>query len=87
MFITLDGVVEAPEKWQTRRLRRRAEQDVMRCWHAAGTTTCTDGAPTNCFRGVFTGRHDSTHAGMMTPHEGIGRLLHTLANPDWGHTA
>ena len=85
MFITLDGVVEAPEKWNPPYYDDELNQDVMPLLAAAGTHLYGRRSY-ELFRGVFTGPAAPPHAGMMsaTPKVVVST---TLKNPDWGPTS
>ena len=82
MFITLDGVVEAPEKWNPPYYDDELNQDVMPLLAAAGThlygrRSC------ELFRGVFTGPAAPPHAEMMTATSKVV-VSATLTDPGWG---
>ena len=85
MFITLDGVVEAPQKWNPPYYDDELNQDVMPLLAAAGTHLYGRRSY-ELFRGVFTGPAAPPHAGMMsaTPKVVVST---TLKNPDWGPTS
>lgn len=85
MFITLDGVVEAPEKWNPPYYDDELNQDVMPLLAAAGTHLYGRRSY-ELFRGVFTGPAAPPHAEMMsaTPKVVVSA---TLTSPDWGPTS
>src|SRR5579859_6584946 len=84
MFITLDGVVEAPEKWNPPYYDDELNQDVMPLLAGAGTHLYGRRSY-ELFRGVFTGPAAPPHAAMMsaTPKVVVST---TLKNPGWGPT-
>ena len=84
MFITLDGVVEAPEKWNPPYYDDELNQDVMPLLAAAGTHLYGRRSY-ELFQGVFTGPAAPPHAGMMTATSKVV-VSTTLTNPDWGPT-
>jgi dihydrofolate reductase len=84
MFITLDGVVEAPEKWNPPYYDDELNQDVMPLLAAAGTHLYGRRSY-ELFRGVFTGPAAPPHAGLMTATPKVV-VSTTLTNPDWGPT-
>ena len=47
LFITADGVIEAPQKWNPPYYDEQMNQAVMPRL-AGPACTCTDGAPTSC---------------------------------------
>ena len=65
MFITLDGVVEAPEKWNPPYYDDELNQDVMPLLVGAGTHLYGRRSY-ELFRGVFTGPASPPHAPLMT---------------------
>jgi dihydrofolate reductase len=84
MFITLDGVIEAPEKWNPPYYDDEMSAAVMplladASLHLYGRRSY------ELFRSVFTGPSAPPHAAMMTsiPKAVVST---TLANPDWGPT-
>ena len=85
MFITLDGVVEAPEKWNPPYYDDELNQDVMPLLAAAGTHLYGRRSY-ELFQGVFTGPAAPPHAGMMTATPKVV-VSTTLTNPDWGPTS
>ena len=80
MFITLDGVVEAPEKWNPPYYDDELNQDVMPLLAAAGTHLYGRRSY-ELFRGVFTGPAAPPHAGMMTATPKVV-VSTTLTNPE-----
>jgi dihydrofolate reductase len=84
MFITLDGVVEAPEKWNPPYYDNELNQAVMPLLAAAGTHLYGRRSY-ELFRGVFTGPATPPHAGMMTATPKVV-ISATLKDPDWGPT-
>ena len=85
MFITLDGVVEAPEKWNPPYYDDELNQDVMPLLAAAGTHLYGRRSY-ELFQAVFTGPAAPPHAGMMTATPKVV-VSTTLTNPDWGPTS
>jgi dihydrofolate reductase len=86
MFITLDGVVEAPEKWNPPYHDEELDQAVMGPIAAADTHLY--GRRTyELYRSVFAGPAADRipHAKMMTKTSKIV-VSSTLADPDWGPT-
>ena len=83
MFITLDGVVEAPEKWNPP-YYDELNQAVMPLLAAAGTHLYGRRSY-QLFRGVFTGPAAPPHAAMMTATPKVV-ISATLKDPDWGPT-
>jgi dihydrofolate reductase len=84
MFITLDGVVEAPEKWNPPYYDDELNQAVMPQL-AAADTHLYGRRSYQLFRSVFTGPTAPPHAGMMTSTPKIV-ISATLKDPDWGPT-
>ena len=84
MFITLDGVVEAPEKWNPPYYDDELNQAVMPLLAAAGTHLYGRRSY-ELFRGVFTGPAAPPHAELMTATPKVV-VSTTLDNPDWGPT-
>src|SRR6266516_692607 len=84
MFITLDGVVEAPEKWNPPYYDDELNQAVMPPIESAPVPTCTRRSY-ELFRGVFTGTAATPHAPLMTDTPKIV-VSSTLDNADWGPT-
>ena len=85
LFSTLDGVIEAPEKWNPPYYDDELNQDVMPSLAAAGTHLYGRRSY-ELFRGVFTGPAAPPHAAMMTATPKVV-VSATLANPDWGPTS
>jgi dihydrofolate reductase len=84
MFITLDGVVEAPEKWNPPYYDDELNQAVMPLLAAAGTHLYGRRSY-ELFRGVFTSPAAPPHAGLMTATPKVV-VSATLEHPDWGPT-
>jgi dihydrofolate reductase len=84
MFITLDGVVEAPEKWNPPYYDDELNQAVMPLLAAAGTHLYGRRSY-ELFRGVFTSPAAPPHAAMMTATPKVV-VSATLTDPDWGPT-
>jgi len=84
MFITLDGVVEAPEKWNPPYYDDELNQAVMPLLAAAGTHLYGRRSY-KLFRSVFTGPAAPPHAAMMTSTPKFV-VSATLKDPDWGPT-
>jgi dihydrofolate reductase len=84
LFITLDGVVEAPEKWNPPYYDEEMSQAVMPPIIAAGTHLYGRRSY-ELFRSVFTGPQAPPHAELMTD---MPKLVvsTTLDCPDWGPT-
>jgi dihydrofolate reductase len=82
LFITLDGVVEAPEKWNPPYYDDEMSQAVMPPLAAAGAHLYGRRSY-ELFRGVFTGPSAPPHAQLMTnmPKFVISTALDC---PDWG---
>jgi dihydrofolate reductase len=87
MFITLDGVVEAPEKWNPPYYDDEMTQAVMGQIAAAGTHLYGRRSY-EMFRSVFTGPASGSipHAQMMTDAPKVV-VSTTLDRTDWGPTA
>jgi dihydrofolate reductase len=84
LFITLDGVIEAPEKWNPPYYNDEMTQVVMGQMADAGTQLY--GRRTyELFRTVFTGPSSPPHGEMMTNAPKIV-VSTTLEHPDWGPT-
>jgi dihydrofolate reductase len=83
-FITLDGVVEAPEKWNPPYYDDELNQAVMPMLAGAGTHLYGRRSY-ELFRAVFTGPAAPPHAGLMT---GTPKVVvsATLKDPGWGPT-
>ena len=84
MFITLDGVVEAPEKWNPPYYDDELNQAVMPRIASAGAHLYGRRSY-ELFRSVFTGQAAPPHAPLMTNTPKIV-VSSTLDNPDWGPT-
>jgi dihydrofolate reductase len=84
MFITLDGVVEAPEKWNPPYYDDELNQAVMPRIASAGAHLYGRRSY-ELFRGVFTGPAAPPHAQLMTNTPKIV-VSSTLENADWGPT-
>jgi dihydrofolate reductase len=86
LFITLDGVVEAPEKWNPPYYDDEMTQAVMPLISAAGAHLYGRRSY-ELFRSVFTGPAADRipHAEMMS---GAPKVVvsTTMADPDWGPT-
>jgi dihydrofolate reductase len=84
MFITLDGVIEAPEKWNPPYYDEELNQAVMPQL-ASADTHLYGRRSYELFRAVFTGAAAPPHAGMMTSTPKVV-ISTTLDRPDWGPT-
>jgi dihydrofolate reductase len=84
MFITLDGVIEAPEKWNPAYYDEELNQAVMPQLAGAGLHLYGRRSY-ELFRAVFTGPAAPPHAGMMTSTPKVV-ISTTLDRPDWGPT-
>jgi dihydrofolate reductase len=84
MFITLDGVVEAPEKWNPPYYDDELNQAVMPPLASAGTHLYGRRSY-ELFRDVFTGPAAPPHAPMMTSTPKVV-VSTTLNDPGWGPT-
>jgi dihydrofolate reductase len=84
MFITLDGVVEAPEKWNPPYYDDELNQAVMP-QIAAADTHLYGRRSYEMFRRVFTGPAAPPHAPLMTNTPKIV-VSASLVNADWGPT-
>ena len=84
MFITLDGVVEAPEKWNPPYYDDEMGQAVMPALAAAGLHLYGRRSY-ELFRSVFTGTAAPPHAAMMTSTPKVV-VSTTLDDPGWGPT-
>jgi dihydrofolate reductase len=84
LFITLDGVVEAPEKWNPPYYDDEMSQAVMPRLAEAGTHLYGRRSY-QLYRGVFTGPAAPPHAELMTstPKVVVSAGLH---DPSWGPT-
>jgi dihydrofolate reductase len=84
MFITLDGVTEAPEKWNPSYYDDELGQAILPQF--AGAETHLYGRRSyQLFRSVFTGPSRPPHAQMMTSKPKIV-VSATLEDHDWGPT-
>ncbi len=84
LFVTLDGVIEAPEKWNPPYYNDEMTQIVM--GQMADADTHLYGRHTyELFRMVFTGPSAPPHGEMMTSAPKIV-VSTTLEHPDWGPT-
>lgn len=84
LFITLDGVVEAPEGWNPPYHDDEMSQAVMPPLAAAGAHLYGRRSY-ELFRGVFTGPMAPPHASLMTSMPKFV-VSATLDCPDWGPT-
>ena len=84
LFITLDGVVEAPEKWNPPYHDDEMSQAVMPPLAAAGAHLYGRRSY-ELFRGVFTSPAAPPHAELMTSTPKLV-VSTTLDCPDWGPT-
>jgi len=84
LFITLDGVVEAPEKWNPPYYDDEMSQAVMPLIAAAGAQLYGRRSY-ELFRGVFTGPAAPPHARLMTSKPKLV-VSATLERADWGPT-
>ena len=84
MFITLDGVIEAPETWNPAYYDDELNQAVMPQLAAAGIHLYGRRSY-ELFRTVFTGPNRPPHAEMMTSTPKVV-VSTTLDYPDWGPT-
>jgi dihydrofolate reductase len=84
LFITLDGVVETPEKWNPPYYDDEMSQAVMPLLTGAGAHLYGRRSY-ELFRGVFTGPTAPPHGQLMTS---MPKLVvsTTLDRPDWGPT-
>ena len=84
MFITLDGVIEAPEKWNPPYYDDELNQAVMPRLADAGAHLYGRRSY-ELFRSVFTGPAAPPHAEVMTSTPKIV-VSATLTDPSWGPT-
>ena len=84
MFITLDGVIEAPQKWNPPYYDDEMNQAVMPQLANAGTHLYGRRSY-ELFRAVFTGPSAPPHAQMMTSTPKVV-VSTTLDDPAWGPT-
>jgi dihydrofolate reductase len=84
LFITLDGVIEAPQKWNPPYYNDEMTQAVQA--QLAGADLHLYGRRSyELFRAVFTGPNAPPHAEMMTNAPKVV-VATTLDKPDWGPT-
>jgi dihydrofolate reductase len=84
LFITLDGVVEAPEKWNLPYYDDELSEAVMPLLAGAGTHLYGRRS-FELFRRVFTGPAAPPHAEMMTTTPKVV-VSTTMKDPGWGPT-
>ena len=84
LFITADGVIEAPQKWNPPYYDEQMNQAVMPRLAGAGLHLYGRRSY-ELFRAVFTGPSAPPHAAMMTSTPKVV-VSTTLADPDWGPT-
>lgn len=84
MFITLDGVIEAPEKWNPPYYDEELNQTVLPQL-ASADTHLYGRRSYELFRAVFTGGAAPPHAAMMTSTPKVV-ISTTLTDPGWGPT-
>lgn len=84
LFITLDGVVEAPEKWNPPYYDEELGQAVLPQF-AAADVHLYGRRSYQLFRAVFTGPGAPPHAEMMTSTPKVV-VSTTLTDPGWGPT-
>jgi dihydrofolate reductase len=84
LFMTADGVIEAPEKWNPPYYDDELNQAVMPLLTAADTHLYGRRSY-QLFRAVFTGANRPPHAEMMTSTPKVV-VSATLPDPDWGPT-
>jgi dihydrofolate reductase len=85
MFMTLDGVIDAPETWNPPYYDDELNQAVLPQLTAADTHLYGRRSY-ELFRAVFTGPSAPPHAEMMTSTPKVV-VSATLDDPDWGPTA
>jgi dihydrofolate reductase len=83
LFITLDGVIEAPEKWNPAYYDDELTRAVMPLIADAGTHLYGRRSY-ELFRSVFTGPDAPPHAGLMTDAPKVVVSSRPLDGPDWG---
>jgi len=84
LFITLDGVIEAPEKWNPPYYDEELNRAVLP--QLAGADVHLYGRRSyDLFRAVFTGPAAPPHAAMMTSTPKVV-VSTALDHPDWGPT-
>jgi dihydrofolate reductase len=84
LFMSLDGVVDAPEKWNPPYYDDELTQAVM-AQLADADTHLYGGRSYKLFRAVFTGPNRPPHAEIMTSAPKVV-VSTTLDRPDWGPT-
>lgn len=84
LFITLDGVIEAPEKWNPPYYDEELSRAVMPLVADAGTHLYGRRSY-ELFRTVFSGPDAPPHASLMTAAPKVV-VSGTLADPGWGPT-
>jgi len=84
LFITLDGVIEAPEKWNPPYYDDELSRAVMPLIEDAGTHLYGRRSY-ELFRAVFTSRAAPPHAALMTAAPKVV-VSTTLLDPGWGPT-
>lgn len=84
MFITLDGVIEAPEKWNPPYYDEELNEAVLPQL-ASADTHLYGRRSYELFRAVFTGPAAPPHAAMMTSTPKVV-ISTSLDRPDWGPT-
>ncbi len=84
LFITLDGVIEGPHRWNPPYYDDEMTQAVM-AQLAAADTHLYGRRSYELFRAVFTGPNQPPHAQMMTSAPKVV-VSTTLEDPDWGPT-
>ena len=84
MFITLDGVIEAPEKWNPPYYDEELNRAVLPQFTDSGLHLYGRRSY-ELFRAVFTGPAAPPHAAMMTSTPKVV-VSATLADPGWGPT-
>ena len=85
LFSTLDGVIEAPEKWNPPYYDDELNHAVMPLLADAGTHLYGRRSY-ELFRAVFTGPAAPPHAGLMTAAEKAVVTSRPLGDPGWGPT-
>jgi dihydrofolate reductase len=85
MFSTLDGVIEAPEKWNPPYYDDELNRAVLPMLADAGTHLYGRRSY-DLFRAVFTGPAAPPHAGLMTAARKAVVTSRPLGDPGWGPT-
>jgi dihydrofolate reductase len=85
LFSTLDGVIEAPEKWNPPYYDDELNRAVMPVLAAAGTHLYGRRSY-ELFRAVFTGPAAPPHANLMTAARKAVVTSRPLGDPGWGPT-